>query len=97
MLGDGGGDQLQLPHVWKGGWITDILQEAWPEDCITKVMVLSPRGSHSILWQVLQEWLPYHRARDIKVGLGSPFNWAGRSVQIEALRKNHAGRLPCHP
>ena len=29
MLGDGGGNQPPPPHVWEGGLITDILQEAW--------------------------------------------------------------------
>ena len=33
------------------------------------------------------EGFPYHRARDVKFGLGSPFNWDGRSAQLKALRK----------
>ena len=43
MLGDGGGDQPPPPHAWEGGLITDILQEAWQDDCITEAVVLSPR------------------------------------------------------
>ena len=35
----------------------------------------------------MNEGLPYCKARDIKFGLGGPFNWAERSVQIEASRK----------
>ena len=42
MLGDGGGDQPTPPHAWKGGLITDILQDAWPEESITEALVLSP-------------------------------------------------------
>ena len=41
-LGDGGSDRSPLPCMWEGGLITDILQEVWPEDCITEAMVLSP-------------------------------------------------------
>ena len=88
MLGDGGGDQPSPFHVWEGGLITDILQEAWVEDHITKAMVWSP--GEAILFfsrQSKNEGLPYHKARDVEFGLGGPFNWAGRSVQIEALRK----------
>ena len=89
MLGDGGGDQPSPSHAWQGGLITDILQEAWPDDHITKAMVLSP-------WEAIlffathskNEGLPYHKARDVEFGLGDPFNWAGRSAQIEALRKS---------
>ena len=64
-------------HAWEGGLITDILQEAWPDDCITEAMVLSPGaailffGRHS-----RNEGLPYQKARGIKFGLGGPFNWA---------------------
>ena len=98
MLGDRGGDQPPLPHAWEGGLITDMLQEAWPEGHITKDMVLSL--GEAILffgrWSK-NEGLPYCRARGIEFDLGGPFNWARRSVQIEALRENHAGRLPCHP
>ena len=42
ILGDGAGNQPQPSHVWGGCLITDILQEAWPEDQITKAVVLSP-------------------------------------------------------
>ena len=35
MLGDRGGDQAPPPHPWEGGLVIDILQEAWPEYCIT--------------------------------------------------------------
>ena len=88
MLADGGGDQPPPPHVWQGCLITGILQEAWLEDCITKAMVLSP--GEAILffgWHLKDEGLPYHRARDVEFCLGGLFNWAWRSVQIEALRK----------
>ena len=62
-LGDRGGDQPPPSHVWGGCLITDILQEAWPEDWTTKAVVLSPReailffGRHS-----KNEGLPYQRA-----------------------------------
>ena len=87
-LGDRGGDQPPPPHAWEGGFIPDILQGAWPDNDITRAMVLSPGeailffGKHS-----KNEGLPYCKARGIEFGLGGPFNWAGRSVQIEALRK----------
>ena len=42
ILGDRRGDQPPLPHAWEGSLITDKLQEAWPEDCITEAVVLSP-------------------------------------------------------
>ena len=90
MLGDGGADQPPPPHVWEGGLITDILQEAWPDDCITKGMVLSP--GEAILFfgrHFKNEGLPYHKASDVKFGLRGPFNWARRSAQIEVLRKLH--------
>ena len=88
MLGDGGGDQPLPPHAWEGGLITDILQEVWPDDCITKVVVLSPGkailffGRHS-----KNEGLPYCKARGVEFGFGGPFNWVMRSAQIEASRK----------
>ena len=88
MLGDRGGDQPPLPHVWEGGLITDILQEAWPEHCITEAVVLFP--GEAILFfcrHSKNEGLPYHQAREIEFGLGGPFSWAQRSVQIEASRK----------
>ena len=86
-LGDGGGNQPPPSHAWEGCLITNILQEAWPEDQITEAMVLSPGeailffGRHS-----KNDRLPYHRARNIEFGLGGPFNWAGRSAQIDASR-----------
>ena len=88
MLGDRGSDQPPPPHVWKGGLIIDILQEAWLEDCITEAMVLSP-GEPILFFSRCSktEGLPYCKAREIEFGLGGPFNWAERSVQIEALRK----------
>ena len=88
MLGDEGGDQPQLSKAWGGCLITDILQEAWPEDWITKAMGLSPGeailffGRHS-----KNEGLPYCRAGNIEFGIGGLFNWTRRSAQIEALRK----------
>ena len=97
MLGDREGDQPPPPQAWEGGFITDILQEAWPEDCITKVVVLSP--GKAILFfsrHSKNEGFPYCRARDVKFGLGGPFNWARRSAQIEAFEENHAGRSQCH-
>ena len=87
-LGDRGGDQPPPPHVWEGGLIPDILQEAWPDNHITGAMVLSPGeailffGRHS-----KNEGLSYCKARGIEFGLGGQFNWAERSVQIEASRK----------
>ena len=88
MLGDGGGNQPPLSHAWGGCLITDILQEAWPEDQITKAIVLSPGEAILFFGRCSKnEGLPYHRARNVAFGLGGPFNWAGRSVQIEDLRK----------
>ena len=87
-LGGWGGDQPILPNMWKGGLNTDILQEAWLEDCITEAMVLSPGEAILFFGRCSKnEGLPYCRARDIDFGLGGPFSWAGRSVQIEASRK----------
>ena len=88
MLADGGGDQPPLTHAWEGSLITDILQKALPEDLITKAMVLSPGEPILFFGRCSKnEGLPYCRARGIEFGLGDPFNWAGRSVLIEALRK----------
>ena len=87
-LGDRGGDQSLLTHVWGGCLITDILQEAWPEDQITEAVVLSPE--ETILFfsrHSRNERLPYYRARNVEFGLGGLFNWAGRPAQIEASRK----------
>ena len=87
-LGDGGGNQPQPPYAWGGCLITDILQEAWLEDCITEAMVLSPGQSFLFFSRCSKnEGLPYCRARDIEFGLGHLFNWARRSAQIEASRK----------
>ena len=77
-----------LSHAWGGCLITNILEEAWPEDWITEAMVLS--WGEAILFFgrcSMNEGLPYHRARKIEFGLGGPFNWAGKPTQIEALRK----------
>ena len=88
MLGDGEGDQPPPPHVWEGGLITNMLQEACPEDHITKAVVLSPGEAILFFGRCSKnEWLSCHRAIDVEFGLGGPFNWARRSVQIEALRK----------
>ena len=89
MWGEGGGDQPPPSHAWGGCLITNILQEAWLEDWITKAVVLSPGeailffGRHS-----RNEGLPCHRARGIEFGLGSQFNWARRPAQIEASMKS---------
>ena len=94
-IGDRGGDQPPQSHVWEGGLITDILQEAWLEDCITEAMVLFP--GEAILFfsrHSKNEGLPYHRARDIEFGLGGPFNWARKPARIEALRKTM--QVGCH-
>ena len=41
------------------------------------------------------EGLPHQRARAVEFGLGGLFNWAGRSVQVKALRKTvQEGCLP---
>ena len=51
-------------------------------------MVLSPGEAILFFGRCSKnEVLPYHRARNVEFDLGVPFNWAGRSVQIEALRK----------
>ena len=69
--------------------ITDILQQAWPEDEITKAIFLSPGDAILFFGRCSKnEGLPHCRARNIDFGLGVPFNWARRSVQIEALRKS---------
>ena len=88
MLGDGGGDQLTPSHACGECLIANILQEAWPEDQITKAMVLSPGETILFFGRCSRnEGLPYCRARNIEFGLGGPFNWARRSTQIEASRK----------
>ena len=88
MLGDGGGDQPPLCHAWRGCLITDILQDAWLEDWITEAMVLSPGEAILFFGRCSRnKGLPYCRARDVEFGLGGPFNWAGRSAQIEASMK----------
>ena len=75
-------------HVWGGCLITNILQEAWLEDWITKAMVWSPWKAILFLDRHSKnEGLPYCRARNIEFGLGGLFNQAGRSTQIEASRK----------
>ena len=76
------------PHcpLHGGCLISDTLKEAWLDDWITEAVVLSPGeavlffGRHS-----KNKELPYCKARNVEFGLGDPFNWAGRSVQIEAL------------
>ena len=77
MLGDRGGDQPPLPHAWEGSLITDILQEAWPDDYITKAVVLS-LGEAILLFSrhSKNEESSYHKARNVKFGLGGLFNWA---------------------
>ena len=75
MLGDGGGDQPPLSHALGGCLIINILQEAWPEDWITEAIVLSP--GEAILFfgrHCKNQGLLYHRARNVKFGLGGPFN-----------------------
>ena len=67
MLGDIGGDQPPPSQAWGGCLITNILQEAWPEDWITEAMVLSL--GEAILFfsrHSRNEGLPYHRARDVE-------------------------------
>ena len=89
MLGDGGDNQPPPSHAWGGCLITDILQEPWPEDCITKAVVLSPgEAIPNFSRHSRNERLPYCRARNIEFGLGAPFNWARKPTQTEALRKN---------
>ena len=89
MLGDRGGDQPPLPHAWEGDLITNILQEPWLDNSITEAVVLSPGKAILFFSRCSKnEGLPYCKARDVEFGLGGPFNWARRSVQIEASRKN---------
>ena len=88
MLGDGGGDQPLLSHVWGGCLSTDTLQGTCPEDQITEAMVLSPGEAILFFGRCFRnEGLPYCRERNIKFVLGDPFNWDGRPTQIEPLRK----------
>ena len=86
--GDRGDDQPPLSHAWEGCLITNILQEAWPEDQITEAVVLSPEEAILFFGRYSRnEGLPYCRAGNIEFDLGGPFNWAGRPIQIEASRK----------
>ena len=88
MLEDGGGNQPPPSHAWGGCLITNILQKAWPDECITEAVVLSP--GEAILFfsrYSRNEGLPYCWARNIEFSLGGPFNWARRPTQIGALRK----------
>ena len=77
--------------------ITNILQEAWPEDQITKAMVLSPWegilffGGHS-----RNQVLPYCRAGNIEFGLGGPMQLGWETCKDRSFEENHAGRFPCH-
>ena len=74
MLGDGGGNQPPPSHAWGECLITNILQEAWLEDQITKATVLSPGEANLFFGRYSRnEGLPYCRARDIEFGLGGPF------------------------
>ena len=81
-----------LCQAWGACLITDILQEVCPEDWITKSIVLSP-GEFILFFSrhSKNEGLPYHRARNTEFDLGGPFNWVGRTEQIEALRKTVQG------
>ena len=72
MLRDRGGDQPPLPHVGEGGLITNLS----PGEAILFFCKCSKN-----------EGLPYDRGRDIEFGLGGLYNWAGRSLQIDASRK----------
>ena len=82
MLGDGGGDQPPLSHAWGGCLITNILQEAWPEDKKTKAMVLSPEEAILFFGRYSRnEGLPYCRVQNVEFGLVGPFNWAGRPAR----------------
>ena len=72
----------------RGCFITDIHHHTWPEDHITEAMILSPGEVILFLGRCFKnEGIPYHRERDIEFGLWGQFNWAWRSVEIEALRK----------
>ena len=90
MLGERRSSTPTIPCMGRmGGWlITDILQKAWPADCITEAVVLSP-GEVILFFSrhSKDEGISYCRARNIEFGLGGPFNWTGRSAQTEALRK----------
>ena len=87
-LGDREGDYPPPSRAWGGCLITDILQEAWLEDQITKTMVLSPGESILFFSRCFRnEALPYHRARNVEFGLGGPLNWARRPAQIDTLRE----------
>ena len=74
-LGDGGGNQPPLSHAWGGCLITDILQEAWPEDWITEDIVLSPEEAILFFGRCCKtEGLSYCRANNVEFGLGGLFN-----------------------
>ena len=88
MLGDEGSNQPPPSHAWGGCLITNILQEAWPEDWRTEAIVFPPGEAILFFSRCSKnEGLPYCRARNVDFGLGGPFNWSGKSVQIEASRK----------
>ena len=73
-LEDGGGDQPPPPHLWEGGLITDMFQETWPEDCITKAVVLLPGDAILFFSRCSKKkGLPYHRTRDVEFGLEAHF------------------------
>ena len=78
-LGNEGGHQPPPSHVWGGCLITNIFPEAWPEEQITKAIVLS-LGEALLFFgrNSKNEGLSYCRATNVEFGLGGPFNWAGR-------------------
>ena len=86
--GDGGDDQPPLSHAWGGSLVTNILQEAWPEDQITETVVLSLGeailffGRHS-----RNEGLSYSRASAAEFGMRGLLNWARKLAQMEASMK----------
>ena len=88
MLGNGGGNQPSPSHSWRGCLITDILQEAWPEDQINEAVVLFPGVTILFFGRCSRnEGLPYYRARGIEFCLRGPLNWAVRPTQMEASMK----------
>ena len=84
MSNSWGGEGWPTPTFPHEEWITDILQEACPRDCITKAGVLTPGEAILFFGRHLhKERLLYRNAKDVELGLRGPVNCAGRTVQVE--------------
>ena len=80
----GRGNQPPPSHIWSGSLITDMLQEACPGDPITEAVVLAPGEAILFFGKCLhKEGVLYRKAKNIKLGLMGPVNWAGSTAQVE--------------